>query len=76
MHSETRSDNDCLYIALAAKDLAKGSVAKSLRVTDDLTLDFDKEGRLIGLDIMNASQMLGATDTERSAQIVRPPHML
>lgn len=76
MDSETQSDNDCLYIDLAAGGLAKGSVTKSLRVTDDLTLDFDKDGRLVGLDIMNASPMLGATDIDRPAQIVRPPNML
>jgi uncharacterized protein YuzE/predicted DNA-binding transcriptional regulator AlpA len=51
-------ENDSLYLAFGAKGLAKGSVAKSVRATADVTLDFDKDGRLVGLDVMNASDIL------------------
>ena len=48
-------DADACYIGF---DM--GDVAKSLQVTEDLTLDFDADGRLKGLDVMNASKLLGA----------------
>ena len=51
-------ENDSLYLAFGADGLPRGSVAKSVRANEDVTLDFDKNGRLIGLDVMNASQVL------------------
>ena len=52
-------DNDSLYVAFGAGALSRGSVAKSVRVTEDVTFDFDKNGRLLGLDVMNAADILG-----------------
>jgi uncharacterized protein YuzE len=51
-------DNNSLYVAFGAAGLAKGSISKSGRVTQDLTLDFDNDGRLVGLDVTNASDVL------------------
>lgn len=52
------TDNNSLYLAFGTGGLARGGVAKSVRATEDLTLDFDRDGRLVGLDIMNASEAL------------------
>jgi uncharacterized protein YuzE len=50
---------DALYIGFGADSLAQGGVERSLRVNDDVTLDFDIEGRLVGLDVLNASRVFG-----------------
>ena len=51
-------ENNSLYLAFGATGLVKGSVTKSIRATADVALDFDKDGHLVGLDIMNASDVL------------------
>jgi uncharacterized protein YuzE len=58
------SDNDQLYLALTARSLEAGVVARTVRVTEDIALDFDKKGRVIGLDITNASKVLGESIEE------------
>ena len=49
---------DSLYICFAKDGLQRGVVARSVRVNDDVTVDFGKDGRLVGLDIMNASTVI------------------
>jgi uncharacterized protein YuzE len=51
--------NDLLYILLR-RDLAakRGSVHTTIRVTEDIFLDFDQNQRLIGIDILNASRVV------------------
>ena len=51
-------ENDQLYVALSEHALDAGSVARSVRVTDDIALDFDSADKLVGIDIMNASEHL------------------
>ncbi len=52
--------NDQVYIGLGNNGaLESGAVNKTVRATDDIALDFDKRGRLIGIDISNASRLLG-----------------
>jgi uncharacterized protein YuzE len=55
------SDNDCLYLSFSAGFPGKAAIAKSLRATEDVTLDFDQDGCLIGVDVMNASSALPAS---------------
>jgi len=57
-------DNDQLYLALSSRALEAGVVARTVRVTEDVALDFDKEGRVVGLDITNASEVLGESIEE------------
>ena len=57
---QTDQDNDALYIAFGAASLEQGRVTKSVRVNDDVTLDFASDGKLVGLDILNASTVLGS----------------
>ena len=52
-------DNDQLYVALSSRALEAGVAARTVRVTEDVALDFDKQGRVVGLDLANASRALG-----------------
>jgi uncharacterized protein YuzE len=45
-------------MALEATSLAAGVVASSIRVDDDITIEFDRSGRLKGIDVLNASKRL------------------
>jgi uncharacterized protein YuzE len=47
------ADTDSLYIALSAKPSADSD-----EVAEGVVLDFDAEGRLVGIDIDNASHKL------------------
>ena len=51
-------ENDSCYIGLGASGLEAGAVRRSVRVTEDITLDFDGDDRLLGLDVMSASRNL------------------
>ena len=51
-------DNDQCYLAFDLTVLDPGRKATSRRVSEDITLDFDSSGRLVGLDVSNASQVL------------------
>jgi uncharacterized protein YuzE len=51
-------DNDACYIAFGQEAFTPGGVAESRRVNEDIALDFDNEGRLLGIDVMNASRRL------------------
>lgn len=46
-------ETDSLYIDLSSKP-----GADSLEISEGVVLDYDKEGRLIGIDIDNASKKL------------------
>ena len=47
------SDTDSLYIALSANPSAESN-----EVAEGVVLDFDADGRLVGIDIDNASHKL------------------
>jgi uncharacterized protein YuzE/predicted DNA-binding transcriptional regulator AlpA len=49
---------DSLYICFTKDGLARGAVVRSVRATEDVTLDFGDDDRLIGLDVMNASSVV------------------
>ncbi len=55
---QTDREHDLLYVAFASRALRKGAVKKTVRVTDDIALDYDGRGTLVGLEIMNASIVL------------------
>lgn len=57
---QTDQENDACYFGFASDALAGGSVAKTVRVSEDIALDFDAGGRLIGLDVMNASHVMAS----------------
>jgi uncharacterized protein YuzE len=52
--------NDQIYIGFRSESAGKpGVVKKTVRVGDDILVDLDARGRLLGLDIGNASRVLG-----------------
>ena len=58
---QSDTENDQLYIFLfKGGATTRGSIRKTIRVTDNVVLDFDKHDRLVGIDIINASRVLGA----------------
>ena len=54
----TDEEADAVYIGLAAPAAKKGTVKRTARVDDDIALDFDGKGRLLGVEVLNASQRL------------------
>ena len=48
---------DALYIRIQEKD-----VARTQEVSDGVNLDFDSEGRLIGLEVLGASKRYPSAD--------------
>jgi uncharacterized protein YuzE len=62
IHADRRAD--ALYIGFGGDSVDQGGVDRSVRVNDDVTLDFDANGRLLGLDVLNASRVLGADYAE------------
>lgn len=55
-------ETDSLYIDLSMKDSAE-----SREVTDGVVLDFDVEGKLVGIDIDNASRVVDLSRLEAEA---------
>jgi len=52
--------SDQVYIGVGGRRLLRnGSVKRTIRVSDEIALDFDKAGRLVGIDIGHASNVLG-----------------
>jgi len=62
------AEADALYIEL--RPLAPGT-AQCRELTDDLTADYGPDGKLAGLEILDASQILGA-DLQRLVLEVSP----
>lgn len=81
-------EEDQLYIALSEKSLKKGAVRRTERVDENIALDYGARGKLIGIDIMNASLVIGAFPQDESADAlvgvkeaakligVRPPNFV
>lgn len=61
-------ETDSLYI-----DLADRSSAESEEVRPGVVLDFDAEGKLVGIDIDHASQVVNLTHLEIEALPVVAP---
>lgn len=53
------SETDSLYI-----DLSQKSSAESIEVSEGVVLDFDENGKLIGIDIDNASKIVDLSRLE------------
>lgn len=62
MHLYLQKDkaSDQIYIGFArGRAGRKGVVKKTVRVNDNLALDYDEKNRLLGIDIGNATEVLG-----------------
>ena len=50
-------DADAAYIYLKKK-IGKGEVKKTISLNENIILDFDKNEKLIGIEILNASNVI------------------
>lgn len=57
MKFEYDKDADATYIYLE-DSIADGEVNKTIELNDNIILDFDKNGKLLGVEILNASKLL------------------
>ena len=57
MKIEYDKEVDALYIRIQEKD-----VARTQEVSDGVNLDFDGDGRLIGLEVLGASKRYASSD--------------
>jgi len=58
---------DAAYIYF--KEISDGEVANTISLNESVNIDFDKEGKTIGIEILNASKNLPVTAL-RSAIII------
>lgn len=57
-------EQDIVYLAFSTRALKRASVRKTVRAGEDVALDFDGRGVLLGLEVMNASRVLGLRASE------------
>ena len=57
MRIEYDREGDALYIRIQEKE-----VAQSKEVSDDVVLDLDEQGRIIGLEVLDATQHYSLSD--------------
>jgi uncharacterized protein YuzE len=56
------SDTDSLYI-----DLSHGTSVESREIADGVVADFDSDGKLVGIDIDNASRVVDLSRLESAS---------
>jgi len=60
LYIQTDKTSDQVYIGVWRKGaMSRGGVKKTVQVSDEIALDLDVGGRLVGIDIANASRVLG-----------------
>lgn len=64
MRFEYDDDVDAAYIYLKDK-IAKGEVKNTISLNDNIILDFDSKNKLIGVEILNASDVMPKASLER-----------
>jgi len=57
MKFEYDKEADAAYIYLE-DSMAKGEAEKTIELNDNIILDFDKNGKLLGIEILSASKVL------------------
>ena len=61
MRVRVDSQSDAVYI-----DLTQGAIENSEEVSDGIILDYDAQGRLVGIEILDASKKTQDKDTLRT----------
>lgn len=62
-------EHDLVYILLRPELRGRrGAVARSVRVAEDIVLDLDESGQLIGIELLNASARLDVDDLETGSR--------
>ncbi|HIH17551.1 MAG TPA: DUF2283 domain-containing protein [Nanoarchaeota archaeon] len=59
MKVEYDKEADAAYIYL--KKIGAGEVKKTIELNEDIILDFDKNRKLVGIEILNASKVMPKT---------------
>lgn len=57
MKIEYDTDADAAYIYIV-EDIRDGEAVKTRELNDNIILDFDENGKLLGIEILNASKVL------------------
>lgn len=57
MKLEIDKEVDAAYIYLKDK-IADGEVVRTISINDNITLDFDSSNKLLGIEVLNASENL------------------
>ncbi len=57
MKFEYDKEADAAYIYLE-DSIAKGEAEKTIELNDNIIVDFDKNGKLLGIEILSASKVL------------------
>lgn len=65
MAIQTDREHDQLYILFRKKGKTEGVVKKTLKLSKDLYIDLDAKGKLVGIDMLNASKVLGVKNIEK-----------
>ncbi|MBS3151072.1 DUF2283 domain-containing protein [Candidatus Woesearchaeota archaeon] len=58
MKLEYDKEADAAYIYIKYP-IKEGEAEKTIELNEDLIVDFDKDGKLIGIEILNASRVIG-----------------
>ena len=61
------TDADAAYIYF--KDISNGEVAKTISLNDSINVDLDKEGKTIGIEVLDASKTL-PENTLKTCEII------
>ena len=57
MKIEYDKDADAAYIYIA-ENIAVGEAVKTIELNDNIILDFNKNGKLLGIEVLDASKVL------------------
>lgn len=68
MKIEIDSDIDAAYVYMG-NEIVNGDVAKTIEVNSDIILDFDINGKLLGIEVLNASKNLTADFLKKAVQV-------
>lgn len=69
MKLEYDKDVDCAYIYLGADGEDERST-QTVELNDNIIVDFDKEGKLLGIEILDASKVLSSGSLAAAKQKV------
>jgi uncharacterized protein YuzE len=56
-------EHEQIYILLHTKALQAGAVRRTRRIDENIALDYDVRGKLVGIDVMNVSTPVSHTDS-------------
>lgn len=66
MKFEYDEEVDAAYVYLV-KDIKENEVVNTIELNENIIIDFDKNGKLIGMEILNASKVLSEKSSLKSS---------